>query len=78
MCVGELGEARKGAVCKNELSCPNYSHNEAWAFGAWSWVLRMVATILSPLVLTAHSHVGGRFVLGHFGPAHGTHVLSET
>ena len=34
----------------------------SWAPGAWCWRLRMVSTILSALVVTAHSYVGGRIV----------------
>ena len=36
-----------------------------WASGAWCWVLRMVSTILSPLVLTVHANVGGWVVFGY-------------
>ena len=40
MCVGAPGEARKCAVCKNELFCPNYSHNEPAARGYKRQALR--------------------------------------
>ena len=60
--VAGLKGGEEAACCARLCFHRGRGDEPSWAPGAWCWRLRMVSTILSALVVTAHSYVGGRVV----------------
>eukprot|EP00966_Prymnesium_polylepis_P031411 730534-Prymnesium_polylepis.1 len=60
--VAGLKGGDEAACCARLCFHRGRGDEPSWPPGAWCWRLRMVSTILSALVVTAHSYVGGRVI----------------